>query len=77
MAKVGLVSVQDAATGELSFFDFGARGVAQYNEAQRRRDDILQDLFKRAGISHIHVKTDDQDYAAPLINYFKIRSKRG
>lgn len=77
MAKIGLVSVQDAATSELSFFDFGSRGVAQYDEAQRRRDEGLQDLFKRAGVSHIKVKTDDQDYAAPLINYFKIRAKRG
>ena len=77
MAKIGLVSVQDAATSELSFFDFGSRGVAQYDEAQRRRDEGLQNLFKRAGVSHIKVKTDDQDYAAPLINYFKIRAKRG
>lgn len=77
MARLGLVSVQDAASGELSFYDFGARGVAQYNEAQAQRDEALQDLFKRAGVSHIRVKTDDEDYAAPLINYFKIRSKRG
>jgi uncharacterized protein (DUF58 family) len=77
MAKLGLVSVQDAASGSLSFFDFGAHGVAQYNDAQRQRDEALQDLLKRAGVSHIKVSTDDQDYAAPLINYFKIRSKRG
>ena len=77
MARLGLVSVQDAASGELSFYDFGSSGVAQYNEAQRQRDEALQDLLKRAGVSHIHVKTDDDDYAAPLINYFKIRSKRG
>jgi uncharacterized protein (DUF58 family) len=76
MAKVGLMSIQDAATGELSFYDFGAQGVAQYHAAQQQRDQVLQDLLKRAGVSHIKVKTDDQDYAAPLINYFKIRAKR-
>lgn len=77
MAQVGLTSIQDAATGELSFFDFGSRGCAQYAAAQSERDELLQSLFKRAGVSHIKVKTNDQDYAAPLINYFKIRARRG
>lgn len=76
MAQVGLVSVEDAASGAMSFFDFSGRGALRYREAQATRDAELQTLFKRAGISHINVKTDDQDYAAPLINYFKIRARR-
>jgi uncharacterized protein (DUF58 family) len=77
MARVGLVSINDAASGEMSFFDFGRRGAMEYNAAQAARDEQLQKLFKRAGVSHIDVSTNDQDYAAPLINYFKIRSRRG
>lgn len=77
MIRAGLVSVQDAATGELSLYDFGARGCSEFAAAQTARDGLLQGLFKRAGVSHIQVKTNDQDYAAPLINYFKIRARRG
>ena len=77
MARVGLVSIRDAASGELSFFDFGRRGALQYQAAQSERDEQLQKLFKRAGVSHISVKTNDLDYAAPLINYFKIGARRG
>jgi len=77
MARVGLVSVEDAATGELSFFDFGGGSGRRYEEAQAARDEALQDLFKRYGLSHIRVKTNDEDYAAPLVNYFKLRARRG
>ena len=77
MARVGLVSIRDAASGDMSFFDFGRRGAMEYRVAQAAREEQLQKLFKRAGVSHIDVSTNDQDYAAPLINYFKIRARRG
>ena len=77
MAEVGLVSVRDAATGEASFYDFGRAGAQRYAQAQRERDEALDKLFKRSGLSHIRVKTSDQDYAAPLVNYFKLRARRG
>ena len=76
MAQVGLVSVQDAASSALSFFDFGRAGVAKYKAAQAARAEVLLSTFKRYGVSHIQVKTNDLDYAAPLLNYFKIRAKR-
>jgi uncharacterized protein (DUF58 family) len=77
MAQLGLMSVEDAATGEASFYDFGAEGARRYEQAQAARDLALEDLFKRYGLSHIRVKTNDQDYAAPLVNYFKLRARRG
>ena len=77
LAKVGLLSVEDAASGELSFYDVSGRGASAYRQAQAARDEELQTLFKRAGVAHIRVRTDDSDYAAPLVNYFKIRARRG
>lgn len=76
MARVGLVSVQDAASREVSFYDFGGAGARRYAEAQRARDEALLGLFKRYGLNHIRVRTSDTDYAAPLMNYFKLRAKR-
>lgn len=76
MAHIGLTSIEDAASGRLSFFDFNRRSALRYQEAQATRDAGLQKAFKRAGVSHINVKTHDEDYAAPLINYFKIRARR-
>lgn len=77
LANVGLLSVEDAASGKLSFYDVSKRGASAYRQAQAMRDEELQTLFKRAGVAHIRVSTDDDDYAAPLVNYFKIRARRG
>jgi hypothetical protein len=76
MARVGLVNVEDAASGHLDVYDFGSAGARRYQEAQEQRNQTLQTLFKRSGVSHIEVKTNDLDYAAPLLNYFKIRARR-
>ena len=76
MARVGLVSVQDATSREVSFYDFGGASARRYEEAQRARDEALLGLFKRYGLNHIRVRTSDTDYATPLMNYFKLRAKR-
>jgi uncharacterized protein (DUF58 family) len=76
MARVGLVNVEDSASGHLDVYDFGSAGARRYQEAQEQRNQTLQTLFKRYGVSHIEVKTNDLDYAAPLLNYFKIRARR-
>jgi uncharacterized protein (DUF58 family) len=76
MAQCGLVSIQDLGSSEVSFFDFGGQGAKQYERAQLKRKQVLESLFKKFGLSHISVKTDDKDHAAPLLNYFRIRAKR-
>jgi uncharacterized protein (DUF58 family) len=76
MAEIGLVSLQDTASAEMSFYDFSKTGSRLYAEAQMTRNEALLRLFKKYGVSHIQVRTHDKDYAAPLMNYFKIRAKR-
>jgi uncharacterized protein (DUF58 family) len=76
MQSCGLMAIEDLATAEISFFDFGTQGAKLYEEAQKKRKQRLETLFKRSGLSHIAVSTDAKDYATPLMNYFRIRAKR-
>jgi len=77
LPDLGLVVFEDAETGQLITFDSGsARVRAAYNEAQHGHQEALDEDFSRYGVSPIEVRTDARDYAAPLVNYFRIRAKR-
>ena len=43
----------------------------QAKAARGRKSDL-----QRYGVSPIEVRTDARDYAAPLVNYFRIRARR-
>lgn len=75
--ELGLVLLEDAEGGGLSVIDFGSRAVRQaYTDAQTTRRKARDTDLKRYGVSPIEVRTDARDYAAPLVNYFRIRARR-
>jgi uncharacterized protein (DUF58 family) len=77
LPDLGLVIFEDAETGELMAFDSSAAAVRRGFEAKQAGDkDLRESDLKRYGVAPIEVRTDARDYAAPLINYFKIRAKR-
>jgi uncharacterized protein (DUF58 family) len=74
---LGLLVLEDAETGELIFLDAGAGRVKRdYDAMQAERRRARETDLKRYGVSPIRVMTDARDYAGPLVNYFRIRSRR-
>lgn len=77
LAGLGLLVLEDAETGEQIVLDAGAGRVRRaYDAAQADRAARREADLKRYGVSPIRVSTDARDYAAPLVNYFRIRARR-
>lgn len=77
LPDLGLVFFEDAEGGGIIALDTGSRGVRRrYDAAQARRRETRDGDLKRYGVKPIEVRTDARDYAAPLVNYFKIRARR-
>lgn len=77
LPDLGLLFVEDAETGRLMAVDTSSAKVrARFADTQASRKHARERDMKRYRTSPIEVRTDARDYAAPLVNYFKIRSKR-
>ncbi len=77
LPNLGLLLVEDAETGEMLVLDSAASTTRTgYRTAQAERRDARASAMKKYGVSPIEVRTDAKDFAAPLINYFRIRAKR-
>jgi len=77
LAKLGLVFFEDAETGRIMAVDSGSNAVrTRYRSAQSTLASERTQTFRQYGVSPIEVRTDARDYAAPLLNYFRIRAKR-
>jgi uncharacterized protein (DUF58 family) len=77
LPELGLLFLEDAEGRGILAIDSGSLSVrrgyarAQASRAQGRKADL-----QRYGVSPIVVRTDARDYAAPLVNYFRIRARR-
>ncbi len=74
LPNVGLVRMKDAETGHLEWVDTSSKAVRNaqakwWRESQNR----LSELFTRAGVDHVSVRTD-QDYVVALRNLFAQRT---
>ncbi|MBF0319528.1 MAG: DUF58 domain-containing protein, partial [Nitrospirae bacterium] len=76
LPKVGLITLEDAETGELFYVDTSSAAVRnqyKYNAsvlfAQRKR------LFQKSGVDHIEITTD-VPYIKTLIRFFRMRERR-
>lgn len=77
LSDLGIVMFEDAESGSLTALDAGAASVRDsYRTHQEARDAARVSDWRRYGLSPIRVRTSDRDYAAPLINYFRIRARR-
>ncbi len=76
LPPVGLVSFEDAETGQAVLVDTSSASVrAAFQEAQERRERTLKELFASAGIDHIPI-TVGEDHVAPLSRFFLARERR-
>lgn len=76
LPNLGRLIFQDAETGEIVEVNTGdARKRAAFAERQARAQQQLEQLFRRAGMDAIHLRTD-QPYAATLGKFFETREKR-
>jgi uncharacterized protein (DUF58 family) len=74
--NVGLLALEDAETGEIATIDTGSRAVrTALNARLKARREATRRLLSSLKIDHIELRTD-QDFAAPLINFFTARIRR-
>jgi len=77
LPELGLLFLEDAEGRGISAIDSGSLGVRRsYARAQAARAQARKVDLQRYGVSPIVVRTDARDYAAPLVNYFRIRARR-
>jgi uncharacterized protein (DUF58 family) len=76
VAGVGLLLLQDAETGRLSWVDSGShRWQLAYAQRRTRREADKLQMFSKAGVDRILVETGS-DYVTALTQFFRKRSKR-
>jgi uncharacterized protein (DUF58 family) len=77
LPDLGLVLLEDAEGGDLMALDAGSSAVRDaWGASVQARLDARDRMLSRQGVTPIRVSTRDRDYAAPLLNYFRLRAKR-
>ncbi|MGC6418749.1 MAG: DUF58 domain-containing protein [Bradymonadia bacterium] len=78
LPELGILVIEDPETGQITAIDTQSSGVRdQFERTQRESAEYRNRVFLRYGVSPIEVRADAKDYAAPLLNYFRIRARRG
>lgn len=76
LPNVGIVTLEDAETGDLVEIDTANPRLRRlYGEKNRNRLDKTADRFKRMGIDHLRLPTD-QPYLKELRRFFQRRERR-
>lgn len=76
LPDLGMVTVQDAETGEQMFVDTHDRGFRKrFAEAAERREEALREAFGRVGVDALELSTDD-DLSDALLRFADLRKRR-
>lgn len=76
LPPAGLVELEDAETGETRLIDAGDAGFRkEFSAGALRRVNETRELFRRCGVDHIPLITD-QPYINALMKFFRMREKR-
>jgi len=76
LPNVGLITLEDAETGEMMEIDTSSGKVRrQIEHRMRHRRERTRRLLSSLKIDQIELRTD-QDFSAPLINFFTARIRR-
>jgi uncharacterized protein (DUF58 family) len=78
LPDLGLLLMEDAETGLPLLVDTGSRSVRQdYAQAQSTGNERFDVQLKKSGVTPVTVHTNTEDYAGPLIKFFRVRARRG
>jgi len=73
----GIVELQDAETGRTMLVDTASRRTRDHiNRSLHHRYDTLSRMFRRYSLDHIPLRTDQEDLAKPLVDFFHKRASR-
>ncbi|MCG6551864.1 MAG: DUF58 domain-containing protein [Candidatus Magnetominusculus sp. LBB02] len=76
LPNVGLITLEDAETGELFDIDSSSTAVRRhYKEKAAAMFDERRRLFRKSGVDHIDISTD-VPYIKTLIRFFRMRERR-
>lgn len=77
LPDLGLMLLEDAESGTPILIDSSSKRVRrEYAQAQQSTADTFDATLKKFGVTPITVKTNTEDYAAPLVNFFRLRARR-
>ncbi|MCA9542316.1 MAG: DUF58 domain-containing protein [Myxococcales bacterium] len=77
LPDLGLLLIEDAETGVIEALDTGSRRVrGDFAKKQSQRHAARLADLRRYGVKPIEVSTQADNYAGPLVNYFRIRASR-
>lgn len=76
LPDIGPVIMEDAETGEQIYVDTHDKNIRRrFTEAARRREMILNENFKRAGVDALSLSTDD-DLVRAIVRFAQLRQQR-
>ncbi|MFN3189288.1 MAG: DUF58 domain-containing protein [Aureliella sp.] len=76
LPNVGLVTLQDPETGQLTMQDTSSRAMRESFEQQsQQRLEVLEKEFRRSKIDFIHIDVS-QSIVDPLAQFFRMRERR-
>lgn len=74
--NVGLITLEDAETGQIQWVDTGNRKFRQaFSERVNELHLARERVFRKAKVDRINISTDS-DYVIPLTNFFEQRARR-
>lgn len=77
LPDLGLLLLEDAESGEPLLIDSGSRGVRNaYAKGQMTAKRGFESSLKKFGVTPITIQTNTDDYAGPLVNFFRLRARR-
>lgn len=73
LPNLGMVSMQDAETGEIQIVDTGSKHVRmEYEKEYRRKVHYFEETFRKSGSGIVSTRVDES-YVTKLLTYFKSR----
>lgn len=76
LPSIGLMHLQDAENGEELFIDSGSAKLRnQYETLCRKRNEKLEDLFKKIAVDRIDIDVT-KSYVEPIMRFFRMRERR-
>lgn len=76
LPRLGLVEIEDGESGRRLLVDLRTQNaVARFARVMQTKDDETKQIFKKAQIDFIDLRTDS-DYVEPLIRFFAMRRRR-